>query len=33
MTEFAFTYADQNDRDYAAFIAATDNGDIDVDDG
>jgi len=33
MTEFAFTYADQNDRDYAAFIAAIENGNIDVADG
>ena len=33
MTEFAFTYADQNDRDYAAFIAAIDNGNIEAVDG
>jgi uncharacterized protein (DUF2252 family) len=33
MTEFAFTYADQNDRDYAAFIAAIDNGTIEAADG
>ncbi len=33
VTEFAFTYADQNDRDYAAFIAAIDNGTIEAADG
>jgi uncharacterized protein (DUF2252 family) len=33
VTKFAFTYADQNDRDYAAFIAAIDNGQIEVADG
>ena len=33
MTEFAFTYADQNDRDYAAFIAAIDDGSIEAADG
>ena len=33
VTEFAFTYADQNDRDYAAFVAAIDNGHIEAADG
>ena len=33
VTEFAFTYADQNDRDYAAFLAAIDNGNIEAADG
>ncbi|MGI9644921.1 MAG: DUF2252 domain-containing protein [Ilumatobacteraceae bacterium] len=33
VTEFAFTYADQNDRDYAAFTAAIDNGQIEAADG
>jgi len=33
VTEFAITYADQNDRDYAAFIAAIDNGQIEAVDG
>ena len=33
MAEFAFTYADQNDRDYAAFIAAIDSGVIEAADG
>ena len=33
VTEFAFTYADQNDRDYAAFIAAIDDGNIAAADG
>jgi len=33
VTEFALTYADQNDRDYAAFIAAIDNGRIEAADG
>jgi len=33
VAEFAFTYADQNDRDYDAFIAAIDNGDIEAADG
>jgi uncharacterized protein (DUF2252 family) len=33
MTKFAYTYADQNDRDYAAFIAAIDNGTIEAADG
>lgn len=33
VTEFAFTYADQNDRDYAAFITAIDNGRIEAADG
>jgi uncharacterized protein (DUF2252 family) len=33
VTEFAFTYADQNDRDYAAFITAIDNGHIEAADG
>ena len=32
ITEFAFTYADQNDRDYAAFKAAIDDGTIEADD-
>jgi uncharacterized protein (DUF2252 family) len=33
MTKFAFAYADQNDRDYAAFIAAIDAGTIEAADG
>ncbi len=33
VTEFAFTYAAQNDRDYAAFIAAIDDGHIETADG
>ena len=33
VTEFAFTYADQNDRDYAAFMAAIDDGTIEAADG
>lgn len=33
VTEFAFTYADQNDRDYAAFIAAINDGRIEAADG
>jgi len=33
MTEFAYTYADQNDRDYAAFTVAIDNGTIEAADG
>jgi uncharacterized protein (DUF2252 family) len=33
VTEFAFRYADQNDRDYAAFITAIDNGHIEAADG
>jgi uncharacterized protein (DUF2252 family) len=33
VTEFAFTYADQSDRDYAAFIAAIDDGHIEAADG
>ena len=33
VAEFAFTYADQNDRDYAAFIAAIENGHIEAADG
>ena len=33
VTKFAFTYADQNDRDYAAFIAAIDDGTIESADG
>ena len=32
-TQFAFTYADQNDRDYAAFVAAIDSSRIDAADG
>ena len=33
VTKFEFTDDDQNDRDYAAFIAAIDTGDIDAVDG
>ena len=33
VTKFAFTYADQNDRDYAAFIAAIDDGSIEAAEG
>jgi uncharacterized protein (DUF2252 family) len=33
LTEFAFAYAEQNDRDYAAFIAAIENGHIEVAEG
>ncbi len=33
VTKFAFTYADQNDRDYAAFIAAINSGQIEAADG
>ena len=33
ITQFAYTYADQNDKDYAAFIAAIDNGTIEAADG
>jgi len=33
LNEFAFTYADQDDRDYAAFIAAIDDGTVAAADG
>jgi hypothetical protein len=33
VTKFAFTYADQNDSDYAAFVAAIDDGRIEAADG
>jgi hypothetical protein len=33
VTQFAFIYADQNDRDYAAFVAAIDSSRIDAADG